>query len=132
METILQIAAGHVALGAELAATVLIALGATDAIVRVAVLIAERRAGMRTIKDVWLRLAGWILLALEFALAADIVRTSISPSWEDLGKLGAIAAIRTMLSFFLERDLSAFEKEQVARKAPMPETRVRTSGVGGP
>jgi uncharacterized membrane protein len=80
--------------------------------VRVVGLVVQKQAHVRTIKDVWLRLAGWILLALEFTLAADIVRTSISPSWEDLGKLAAIAAIRTVLSIFLERDLSAFEKER--------------------
>jgi uncharacterized membrane protein len=116
MESMFHVAAEHVALGAEVAATVLIALGCIDAIARMAALIFERRAGMRTIKDVWLRLAGWILLALEFALAADIVRTSISPTWEDLGKLAGIAAIRTVLSVFLERDLDAFEKERAEQK----------------
>ena len=116
METVFQVIAGHVALGAELIATLLIAIGGIGALVRVARLLAERNAHVRTIKDIWLRLAGWILLALEFTLAADIVRTSISPSWEDLGKLAAIAAIRTVLSIFLERDLDTFEKERVERR----------------
>jgi uncharacterized membrane protein len=115
MEAVLRAIAEHVALGAEIAATILIALGAIDAAARVTAMIVQRRAAMRAIKDVWLRLAGWILLALEFTLAADIVRTSISPTWEDLGKLGVIAAIRTALSFFLERDLTAFEKERAGR-----------------
>jgi uncharacterized membrane protein len=44
---------------------------------------------------------------LEFALAADIARTAIEPDWEDIGMLAAIAAIRTALNFFLERDLEA-------------------------
>lgn len=117
METMFQTAAEYVALGAEMAATVLIGLGAVDAAARIAMLIVERRAGMRTLKDVWLRLAGWILLALEFTLAADIVRTSISPTWEDLGKLAAIAAIRTVLSIFLERDLGTFEKDRGEKRA---------------
>lgn len=124
MEAAFGTVASYVALGAEIAATILIALGAIDAFARVVVLIAGRQARMRTIKDVWLRLAGWILLALEFALAADIVRTSISPSWEDLGKLGAIATIRTLLSVFLERDLSEFEKDRRDRPA-------ETADVGG-
>jgi uncharacterized membrane protein len=115
MEEALLAVAEHVAIGAEIAATILIALGALDAAARVGVMIAQRKASMRAIKDVWLRLAGWILLALEFTLAADIVRTSISPTWEDLGKLAAIAAIRTALSFFLERDLTALEKERAGR-----------------
>jgi uncharacterized membrane protein len=116
METTFQIVAEHVALGAELIATLLIAIGGVGALVRVIRLLAERNAHVRTIKDIWLRLAGWILLALEFTLAADIIRTSISPTWEDLGKLAAIAAIRTVLSIFLERDLSSFEEERAERR----------------
>jgi uncharacterized membrane protein len=88
----------------------LIAIGVIEACARVATQVIGQ--GARAIKDVWLRLAGWILLALEFALAADIVRTSIAPSWEDVGKLAAIAAIRTVLSIFLERDLTSLEREQ--------------------
>jgi uncharacterized membrane protein len=112
MEELFKVVAESVALGAEFTATLLIAIGGIGAVVRVVGLVVQKQAHVRTIKDVWLRLAGWILLALEFTLATDIVRTSISPSWEDLGKLAAIAAIRTVLSIFLERDLSAFEKER--------------------
>ena len=32
-------------------------------------------------------LATWILLGLEFALAADLVRTALPPTWEDISKL---------------------------------------------
>jgi uncharacterized membrane protein len=117
MEETFKVIAENVALAAELVATALIAVGGIGAILRVVGLIVLRQAHVRTIKDVWLRLAGWILLALEFTLAADIVRTSISPTWEDLGKLAAIAAIRTVLSIFLERDLDTFEKERDERKS---------------
>ena len=40
-------------------------------------------------------------------LAADIVRSIIAPSWNDIGQLAAIAVIRTFLNYFLERDLEA-------------------------
>ena len=115
MEEMFKAIAQSVALGAELAATLLIAIGCIGALLRVVGMVVLKQTHVRTIKDIWLRLAGWILLALEFTLAADIVRTSISPTWEDLGKLAAIAAIRTVLSIFLERDLSAFEKERAER-----------------
>lgn len=65
---------------------------------------------------IWMRFAQWIILALEFALGADIIRTAIAPTWDDVGKLAAIAAIRTFLSFFLERDieeLSPREEKEV-------------------
>lgn len=50
----------------------------------------------------------WLLLALEFELAADVLRTAISPTWDDVGKLGAIAAIRTALNYFLEKDIDKY------------------------
>ena len=108
--------ARYVALAAEAVATLLVSIGVVDATVRV-LLGLLRNASMRELKDVWSRLAGFILLALEFALAADIVRTSIAPSWKRSGKLAAIAAIRTALSYFLERDLSSFERTPRPRAA---------------
>jgi uncharacterized membrane protein len=50
----------------------------------------------------------WLILGLEFMLAADIVRTAISPNWEQIGQLGAIAIIRTFLNFFLEKDIEKY------------------------
>jgi uncharacterized membrane protein len=50
----------------------------------------------------------WLALALEFQLAADILSTTISPSFEELGKLALIAVIRTFLNYFLNQEL---EKE---------------------
>jgi uncharacterized membrane protein len=44
-------------------------------------------------------------LSLEFLLAADIVETAVAPSWEDIGKLAAIAAIRTLLNYFLQKEI---------------------------
>ena len=45
----------------------------------------------------------WLLLGLEFELAADIVRSVISPTWVEIGQLAAIAVIRTFLNYFLEK-----------------------------
>ena len=51
-------------------------------------------------------LGRWLVLGLQFTLAADIIKTAVAPTWEDIGQLGAIAAIRTFLNYFLTRDLS--------------------------
>ncbi len=55
--------------------------------------------------QVRLLLARYLALALEFQLGADILSTAISPSWDQIGKLGAIAVIRTALNFFLSREM---------------------------
>jgi len=44
-------------------------------------------------------------LGLEFLIGADILKTAISPTWQDIGQLGAIVGIRTVLNFFLTREL---------------------------
>lgn len=57
-----------------------------------------------------LTLARFLALALEFQLAADVLTTAISPSWAQIGKLGAIAVIRTALNYFLAREIKEEEK----------------------
>lgn len=52
-----------------------------------------------------LTLARYLALALEFQLGADILSTAVAPSWDQIGKLGAIAVIRTALNFFLTREM---------------------------
>lgn len=65
---------------------------------------------------VWLRYARWLVAGLTFQLAADIIETSLAPSWEEIGKLAAIAAIRTFLNFFLGRDLVEVGREGTEAK----------------
>lgn len=57
-------------------------------------------------RDIWLRYGRWLVAALTFQLAADIVETSITTSWDAVGRIAAIAVVRTFLNYFLERDLS--------------------------
>jgi uncharacterized membrane protein len=56
--------------------------------------------------EIRLSLGKTLAVALEFLLAADILRTAVAPTWEDIGKLTAIAVLRTLLNYFLERELS--------------------------
>ena len=71
-------------------------------------------------EDVRLRLGRWLALALEFLLAADILRTAVAPSWSEIGQLAAIAAIRTALNYFLQLEIDKAEE----RKTVPPENRV--------
>lgn len=52
-----------------------------------------------------IKLGSYLVLALEFFIAGDIIKTIITPTWEGLGVLGAIVVIRTVLSYFLTKDL---------------------------
>lgn len=55
----------------------------------------------------------WLALALEFQLGADVLATTVAPTFEALGKLGAIAIIRTFLNYFLNKELiEVFEMQK--------------------
>lgn len=107
MEEAFRTIAASIALGVEAAAVITVMVGAVEALVHLIGGVFARSADNWTRRATWLRFAGWIILALEFALGADIIRTAIAPTWDDIGKLAAIAAIRTGLSFFLERDMES-------------------------
>jgi uncharacterized membrane protein len=57
-------------------------------------------------RDVWLRYSHWLVAGLTFQLAADIIETSITTSWDAVGRIAAVAVIRTFLNYFLECDLT--------------------------
>jgi uncharacterized membrane protein len=61
-----------------------------------------------------LAFARYLTLALELQLAADILSTSVAPTWDRIGKLAAIAVIRTALNYFLSREL----KDETASAEP--------------
>lgn len=68
-----------------------------------------------------LRLARFLALALEFQLGADILSTAIAPSWEQIGKLGAIAVIRTGLNYFLMREMREERRSYEEEEGKSPE-----------
>lgn len=57
-------------------------------------------------------LASYLLLSLEFVIAADIIHTITSPTMENLLLLGVIVVIRTAISFVLERELMLKHKKE--------------------
>ncbi|GAA4191826.1 hypothetical protein GCM10022252_32230 [Streptosporangium oxazolinicum] len=87
----------------EAAGAAVIFVGAAIAFVRF-VLVAARRHDDGFIA-VRLFLGRFLALGLEFQLASDVLRTAIAPSFTQIGQLAAIAAIRTALNFFLNREI---------------------------
>ena len=59
--------------------------------------------------------ATWAL-ALEFQLGADILSTAVAPTWNEIGKLGAIAIIRTALNYFLSKEMKEEQSTRAAEK----------------
>jgi uncharacterized membrane protein len=69
-------------------------------------------------REVWLRYARWLVAGLTFQLAADIIETTITTSWDAIGRIAVIALIRTFLNFFLERDVEEVRLRQREGGAP--------------
>jgi len=103
-------------------ALVVILIGTVEVIVGIVRLSFGTRSH-ELMRDTWLSYARWLVAALTFQLAADIIETSISSSWETIGRVGAIAVIRTFLNYFLDRDLEEVRARQKERAARPPEVR---------
>ncbi|MBG0815301.1 DUF1622 domain-containing protein [Planomonospora sp. ID82291] len=88
----------------EAAGAIVIFVGAAVAFVRF-LAVTVRRRGHDDFVAVRLFLGRFLALGLEFQLAGDVLRTAIAPSFPQIGQLAAIAAIRTALNFFLNREI---------------------------
>lgn len=64
-----------------------------------------------------LKFGRWLALSLEFVLAADILRTTVAPTWNEIGQLAAIIVLRTALNFFLQREIEQAEAKAAERRA---------------
>jgi uncharacterized membrane protein len=106
MEEWLVVATKYASLLIDTMALVIIVIGTIEAFLgglRAALNPTRRNQELR---QVWLTYARWLVAGLTFQLAADIIETSIAPTWDDIGRLAAIAIIRTFLNYFLERDVT--------------------------
>ena len=96
---------GWVKLAIEVFGATLVTIGVCVAIFHLVRTMASRQSD--DFAPTRLILAKYLSLALEFQLGADILGTAVSPSWDQLGKLAAVAVIRTGLNYFLMMEMKA-------------------------
>ncbi len=115
MQDLLKELTFALAAGIEGAAGLIIALASLEATWRaLAAFVVRSNAPEEAKENVRLRLARWLAVALEFELAADILRTAVAPTWDEIGKLAAIATLRTLLNYFLQKEI----EQQAQRTRP--------------
>ena len=123
-ELFVQGAVHWLRLAVETTGAAVIGLGVSIALVAFArSLLARKPADFNAIRLV---LARYLAMALEFQLGADILSTAVAPTWNEIGKLGAIAVIRTTLNYFLSREM------QEERRTADNEKNVQAKAVGQP
>lgn len=59
-----------------------------------------------------------LLVGLEFLIAADVIRTVLQPTLQEIAVLGGIVAVRTVIGYFLHKEMSEDQRVLAqARKA---------------
>jgi uncharacterized membrane protein len=122
----ISVFADNAVIAIDAMAVLIIAIGTIEMFVTcIRSVFAPSRTG-RDLRDGYLRYARWLMAGLTFQLANDIIISARAPTWDDIGRLAAIAFIRTFLNFFLERDIVEAGKfpTDEASAAPRPEADV--------
>ena len=109
MQDIVKLIANYIAISAEAIAVIFIVIGILGALVIYIRKPFLFRQDYKAMTESRTHLGHSLSVALEFLIAADILKTAIAPTWEDLGQLAAIVGIRTVLNYFLHKELKEME-----------------------
>ncbi|WP_341529406.1 DUF1622 domain-containing protein [Nostoc sp. UHCC 0302] len=113
LETWLKVIVGYLAAGTEIAAAVVIG----GAVIRgistyLRLLFSRSKQHFDATEGIRLQLGRVLALGLEFTVASDILRTAVAPTRQDILNLGAIVLLRTLLNYFLEREIQQGEQRR--------------------
>ncbi|GAA5514392.1 hypothetical protein Dcar01_03147 [Deinococcus carri] len=96
----------YLATGVEGISGIIVGIAVIEAVWRSLRLFFVQHERPESLKEaIRLRLGRWLSVVLELLLAADILRTAVSPTWDAIGRLAAIAGIRTALNYFLGQEV---------------------------
>jgi len=122
MKDWLTVASEYAIVVIDFMALVVVAQAALEAFIRAMRSLFSPISG-RERRDIWLRFARGLVAGLTFQLAADVIETSISTDWATVGRIAAVAVIRTFLNYFLERDLAETRERQHEPEGTRPEVK---------
>jgi uncharacterized membrane protein len=113
LEAGLKLIVGYLAAGAEIAAAAVIGSAVIRAfLLYLRQLFSHSRAQLNSTESILLQLGRVLALGLELTVASDILRTSVAPSERDILNLGEIVVLRTLLNYFLEREIRQGEERR--------------------
>ena len=105
METWLKTWTYNLSFGIEAAAALMLGIAVAISVCQVFGVFFRNVDGAEERDVIRIRLGRWLALVLEFEIAADILRTTITPTWNQIGQLAAVVILRTFLNYFLQRDI---------------------------
>jgi len=109
MHEIVNTIAQYAAYFLETVATFIIVAGSIRALVPYVGHCLQAKECFAEFRATRLRLGHSLSLGLEFLIGADILKSAVSPTWQDLGQLAAIVAIRSVINFLLIWELRETE-----------------------
>ena len=110
MQELIKQLAEYVAVSIEALGILIIVVGSLEALLAVVRALIDTSWSNLARREAWLKYMHWLAAGLTFQLAGDIVHSAVAPTWDDVGRLAAIAVIRTFLTYFLERDMESLRK----------------------
>ncbi len=111
MEEIARQITINVSHAVEVIAAVIIGIAVAKALLSyVAVLYSSKRTISK--EAIRVQFGSSVAVALELLLGADVLATAVAPSWDDIGKLAAIAILRTALNYFLGKELKEIKQQE--------------------
>jgi uncharacterized membrane protein len=127
LESWLKVIVGYLTAGTEIAAALVIGVAVIRGIFEyISVLFSRSRPRVDVTESVRLKLGRSLTLGLEFTVASDILRTAVAPTRQDILNLAAIVLLRTLLNYFLEREIEQGEQRRL-RESQSPEKRIPDS-----
>jgi uncharacterized membrane protein len=105
MEAYFKLGTFYLSSGVEAIAALVIAAAVLRAALATVLVAVRRPPEAEGLERVRLQLGRGLSLALEFEVAADILRTSVAPTWTQIGQLAAIVVLRTALNYFLQQEI---------------------------
>jgi len=102
MEEIAKQVTNNISHAVEILAAIIIGIAVIKTLLNYFALLRSDKISKEAIR---VQFGSSVAVSLELLLGADVLTTAVAPSWDDIGKLAAIAVIRTLLNYFLEREL---------------------------
>jgi uncharacterized membrane protein len=115
MEEIAKQITINVSHAVEILAAVIIGIAVIKTLLNYFALL-KRKVSKITKEEIRVQFGSSVAVSLELLLGADVLTTAVAPSWNDIGKLAAIAVLRTALNYFLEKELkhmNTMRKEEI-------------------
>ncbi|WP_373539893.1 DUF1622 domain-containing protein [Chamaesiphon sp.] len=117
-ESGLKLLIGYLESGAEIAAALVIGVSVIQAFIRYIRQLFIQKQHIDATEKIRFQLGRGLALGLEFTVASDILRTAIAPTRQDILNLGAIVLLRTLLNYFLEREIRQGEQSSPVDEVP--------------